>query len=63
MSEIQVARMLGINVQEEPQYLWIAQQAVKAQVDSDEWKEYTNEQGRTMYYNLKNKVASPMICM
>ena len=55
--------MLGINVQEEPQYLWIAQQAVKAQVDSDEWKEYTNEQGRTMYYNLKNKVASPMICM
>lgn len=61
MSEIQIARMLGIDVQNEPQYLWIAQQAAKAQVSSDEWKEFTNEQGKTMYYNVKCKVCMSYI--
>ena len=57
-SEIQVARLLGIDVANEPQYLWIAQMALKASIDPEEWKEFTNEHGQTMYYNLKLKVPS-----
>lgn len=57
MSVIHVARLLGIDVQNEPQYLWIAQQASQAQLESEEWKEFTNEQGKTMYYNIKSKVC------
>ena len=56
-----VASLLGIDPVKEPQYLWIANMAASAEVDPNEWKEFTNDRGMTMYYNLKLKVWS--ICM
>jgi hypothetical protein len=53
-----VASLLGIDPVTEPQYLWIANMAASAEVDPNEWKEFTNENGETMYYNLKLKVIS-----
>jgi hypothetical protein len=58
--EIAVATLLGIDPVHEPQYLWIARRALGAQLDSTEWKEFTNEEGRLMYYNVKLKVFMHM---
>ena len=51
-----VASLLGLDASSEPQYLWIAQMAAHSQVDPHEWKEFTNDRGQVMYYNLKLKV-------
>jgi hypothetical protein len=59
--DIAVACMLGIDPVHEPQYLWIARRALDAAIDPEEWKEFTNEDGRLMYYNVKLKVSIHML--
>jgi len=51
---IGVAKLIGINVVEEPQFLWIAEEAARATIPK-EWQEYTNENEETMYYNKQTK--------
>lgn len=52
-----VAGLLGIDAVNEPQYMWIANMASLSKIDPAEWKEFTDERGCTMYYNLKLKVG------
>jgi hypothetical protein len=51
---IGVARMIGIDVVNEPNFLWIAEEAASAPIPPD-WQEYENENGETMYYNKRTK--------
>jgi hypothetical protein len=51
---IGVAQKLGIDVVNEPQYLWIAEEAARDAVEIY-WKEYINENGEVMYYNEQTK--------
>eukprot|EP00392_Amoebophrya_sp_AT5.2_P007683 g7698.t1 len=50
-----VAKMLGIDAVNEPEYLWIAEQCAKAELPSKDWRELTNENGETMYYHVRTK--------
>ncbi len=50
-----VAKMLGIDAVNEPEYLWIAEQCAKADLPSNDWRELTNENGETMYYHVCTK--------
>ena len=56
-----VATLLGIDPIKEPQYLWIAKMAARAVLDPTEWQEFTNEKGKTQYFNLKLKVRPHLI--
>jgi hypothetical protein len=49
-----VANLIGIDVINEPHFLWIAEQATRAPMPPD-WKEMTNEDGETLYYHVKEK--------
>merc|ERR1719226_200873 len=49
-----IAEMLGIDMVNEPQFLWIAEEASKADMPRD-WKEMINEDGETVYYNTESK--------
>lgn len=49
-----IARMIGIDVVSEPQYLWIAEEASRAEIPH-EWKELLNEDGETMYYHMSTR--------
>ena len=51
---IKVSKLLGIDPVLEPQYLWIAQMACKAKADP-EWKEFTGDNGRVMYFNTRTQ--------
>ena len=51
-----IARLLGFDASLEPQYLWIARLASEHVLDPDEWKEFTGDKGRVVYYNAKLKV-------
>jgi len=57
--EISLAALIGIDPVHEPQYLWIARRALESKLDTKEWKEFTGEDGRLMYYNTKLKVSIP----
>lgn len=57
---IGVAKMLGIDCVNEPEYLWIAEQCARADLPSRDWRELTNEDGETMYYHLKTKKLQKM---
>merc|ERR1719389_563502 len=46
-----LAEIIGMDVVNEPQYLWIAEEASRAPLPED-WKELTNEDGDTMYYHM-----------
>jgi hypothetical protein len=50
-----IARLLGFDASQEPQYLWIARLASEHVIDPSEWKEFTNEKGQIVYYNVKLK--------
>ncbi|KAF4664531.1 Glutathione peroxidase 7 [Perkinsus chesapeaki] len=52
---VTVAKLLGMDPVAEPQCLWIAKEACKAKIDHKEWKEFTGQDGSTMYYNLITK--------
>mmetsp|Transcript_13899 Transcript_13899/g.11198 ORF Transcript_13899/g.11198 Transcript_13899/m.11198 type:complete len:86 (-) Transcript_13899:30-287(-) len=49
-----IADMIGIDIQKEPQFLWIAEEASRAPIPPD-WKELINEDGETLYYHSKKK--------
>mmetsp|Transcript_21347 Transcript_21347/g.45638 ORF Transcript_21347/g.45638 Transcript_21347/m.45638 type:complete len:426 (-) Transcript_21347:113-1390(-) len=49
-----IAEMIGIDLVKEPQYLWIAEQASRAKMPQD-WKEFSNDDGETLYYHTKTK--------
>lgn len=51
---VAIAEMIGMDVINEPQYLWIAVQAATAELPSD-WKELTNEDGEALYYHMIEK--------
>lgn len=51
---VAIAEMIGMDVINEPQYLWIAVQAATAELPSD-WKELTNEDGESLYYHMIEK--------
>lgn len=46
-----VAELIGMDVVNEPQYMWIAEEASRATLPED-WKELTNEDGDTLYYHM-----------
>lgn len=46
-----LAEIIGMDVVNEPQYLWIAEEASRAPLPED-WKELTNEDGETLYYHM-----------
>jgi len=48
---IGLAEIIGMDVVNEPQYLWIAKEAAEARLPED-WKELTNEDGETLYYHM-----------
>ncbi|KAF4648696.1 hypothetical protein FOZ61_002323, partial [Perkinsus olseni] len=48
---VTVAKLLGMDPVAEPQCLWIAKEACKAKIDHKEWKEFTGQDGSTVYYN------------
>eukprot|EP00747_Dinoflagellata_sp_TGD_P161788 gnl/TRDRNA2_/TRDRNA2_178703_c0_seq1.p1 gnl/TRDRNA2_/TRDRNA2_178703_c0~~gnl/TRDRNA2_/TRDRNA2_178703_c0_seq1.p1 ORF type:complete len:415 (+),score=86.86 gnl/TRDRNA2_/TRDRNA2_178703_c0_seq1:128-1372(+) len=47
---IGVAKLIGIDLVKEPQFLWIAEEASEAEMP-EEWKEMINEDGEVMYFN------------
>jgi hypothetical protein len=52
-----IASMIGIDPLREPEYLWIAEAALKATVDSSEWSEFNNSKGEVLYCNMKLNVC------
>lgn len=52
----QIASIIGIDPLREPEYLWIAEAALKATVDSSEWSEFDNSKGEIFYCNTKLNV-------
>jgi hypothetical protein len=46
--------MIGMDVVNEPQYMWIAEEAARADLPLD-WKELHNEDGETLYYHTTRK--------
>lgn len=53
----QIASIIGIDPLREPEYLWIAEAASKATVDSSEWSEFYNSKGEILYCNTKLNVC------
>lgn len=49
-----ISKLIGIDAVAEPQYLWIAEEAAKAELP-DDWKELQNEDDETIYYNTRTK--------
>jgi hypothetical protein len=49
-----IAKLIGIDPVAEPQYLWIAEEASRAQLPID-WKELINQDGETMYYHVATR--------
>jgi len=49
-----IGELIGIDMVNEPQFLWIAEEASKADMPRD-WKEMLNEDGETIYYNTETK--------
>ncbi|CAK0829958.1 unnamed protein product [Prorocentrum cordatum] len=47
-----IAEMIGMDIKNEPQFLWIAEEASRAAVPPD-WKELVNEDGETLYYHTR----------
>ncbi len=43
-----VAKMIGLDPVNNPEYLWIAEQCAKADLPSQDWRELTNEDGEVM---------------
>ncbi|CAE7702322.1 unnamed protein product [Symbiodinium pilosum] len=46
--------MIGIDIVNEPQFLWIAEEASRAHIPPD-WKELTNEDGEVLYYHTQER--------
>lgn len=51
---IGIASMIGIDLINEPQYIWIAEEASRSSMPPD-WKELNNEDGETLYYHVKDR--------
>ena len=49
-----IADMIGIDIVNEPQFLWIAEEASRAHIPPD-WKELTNEDGEVLYYHTQER--------
>mmetsp|Transcript_63266 Transcript_63266/g.135967 ORF Transcript_63266/g.135967 Transcript_63266/m.135967 type:complete len:430 (+) Transcript_63266:90-1379(+) len=49
-----IADMIGMDLINEPQFLWIAEEASRAEIPKD-WRELTNEDGEVMYYHMKDR--------
>jgi hypothetical protein len=49
-----IAEMIGIDIVNEPQFLWIAEEASRAAQPQD-WKELINEDGETLYYHTRSR--------
>merc|ERR1719217_736050 len=49
-----IAKLIGIDPVAEPQYLWIAEEASRAEIPQD-WKELINQDGETMYYHVATR--------
>lgn len=49
-----IADLIGMDVINEPQLLWIAEQASRSPMPPD-WRELTNEDGETLYYHKQTK--------
>jgi len=49
-----IAEMIGMDIKNEPQFLWIAEEASRAAVPPD-WKELVNEDGETLYYHTRSR--------
>jgi len=47
-----IAEMIGIDMVNEPQFLWVAEEASRAEMPPD-WTECVNEDGQTLYYHTK----------
>lgn len=54
----QMATILGIDALQEPQFLWIAEAALKARIDENEWGEFNTANGQVLYYNMKLKACN-----
>lgn len=53
-----IAEMLGMDLVNEPQFLWIAEEASKAEQYKEllqHWREMVNEDGETLYYNMVDR--------
>ena len=53
-----MAAILGIDALREPQFLWIAEEALKAKLDEHEWGEFNTANGQVLYYNMKLKACN-----
>jgi len=51
---IGIAEMIGIDLVNEPQFIWIAEQASRAPIPPD-WRELENDDGETMYYHTRDR--------
>lgn len=49
-----IAEMIGMDLVNEPQFLWIAEECSRAALPRH-WKELTNEDGETLYYHTKDR--------
>jgi len=49
-----IADMIGMDIVNEPQFLWIAEEASRQSIPPD-WKELTNEDGETLYYHTQDR--------
>lgn len=51
---VAIAEIIGIDIINEPQHLWIAEAASRAPLPRD-WKELMNEDGEKLYYHTKDR--------
>merc|ERR1719436_781383 len=49
-----IAKLIGIDMVNEPQFLWIAEEASRAPMPHD-WKELTNQDVETLYYHTRER--------
>merc|ERR1711861_68117 len=49
--------MMGMDPVKEPQFMWIAEEASKADIQNPpkEWRQFENEDGETLYYHTKER--------
>lgn len=54
---VKIAEMMGMDPVKEPQFLWIAEEASKADIQNPpkEWRQFENEDGETLYYHTKER--------
>jgi hypothetical protein len=49
-----IAKLIGIDMVNEPQFLWIAEEASRAPMPHD-WRELVNQDGETLYYHTRER--------